>query len=518
MSILRLLIIDDSPDDADLLRREITRNGYQLESERVDTGSELETALRNRQWDIILSDWNMPQFSAPAALETFKRFALDIPFIIVSGSIDEESVVKAMKSGAHDFFAKDRLTLLVPAIERELREAAVRRERIQMQEQLAISERMASVGLLAAGVAHEINNPLAVLVGNLELAIHKLDGIDFAGREDTELQDVLTDVREAYEAAERIRNVAKDLRLFARSDNEAPETVNIQSVIESSLRMAQNEIRHKAQVRTEFSPVPPVAGNESRLGQVFLNLFVNAAQSITEGCVEDNEISVSTMKSPEGSVLITVRDTGSGMSMDVKKKLFSPFFTTKPIGTGTGLGLSICHRIITEMGGFITVESEVGHGTAFTVRLDAATEASASDPVSTTFGHAFSRRGVILVIDDESAIGILIQKVLDDHDITRTTNAGEALEWVANGLRFDVIFCDLMMPNISGMDFYNLLAEIAPEQAPSVIFLTGGTFTSEAREFLDGVDNLKVDKPFDIDELRHIVSDRLLRLGEGLQY
>lgn len=509
MPTLRVLIIDDSPNDADILRRELTRNGYELESERVDTGTDLESALQHHEWDIVLSDWNMPKLDATDALDIFKRHDLDIPFIIVSGSIEEEFVVRAMKNGAHDFFSKDRLTLLAPAVDRELREAGVRRERAQLQEQLMISDRMASVGILAAGVAHEINNPLAVAVGNLDLALQHLEILARAHGEISELHNIVTEVRESHEAVGRIRNVASDLRLFARSDNEVRTAVDIQAVIESSLRMAQNEIRHRAKLRTEFAPVPPVAGNESKIGQVFLNLVVNAAQSITEGSIEDNEISVSTALAPDGCVVVTVRDTGSGMSTEVKKKLFSPFFTTKPVGVGTGLGLSICQRIINEIGGTITVESEVGRGTEFKVQLQPATESTERVSAPTIVVESASRRGAILVIDDEPSIGVLIHKVLDGHDVMRTTIAEEALEWIAQGMRYDIIFCDLMMPGITGMEFHSRLVQVDPDQASNVIFLTGGAFTSQARQFLEDVDNLCIDKPFDILDLWSLVNNRL---------
>jgi len=511
MSTLRVLIIDDSLDDADLLRRELTRNGYELESECVDTRTDLESALRDREWDIVLSDWNMPELDATDALDIFKSHDLDIPFIIVSGWVQEEFVVKAMKSGAHDFFSKNRLTLLAPAVERELREAEVRRERAQLQEQLLISDRMASVGILAAGVAHEINNPLAVAVGNLDLALQHLEILARTHGEIGGLHNIVTEVRESHEAVERIRNVARDLRLFARSDNENHAAVDIQAVIESSLRMAHNEVRHRAKLRTEFAPVPPVAGNESKIGQVLLNLIVNAAQSITEGSIEDNEISVSTALAPDGCVVVTVRDTGSGMSAEVKRKLFSPFFTTKPVGVGTGLGLSICQRIINEIGGTITVESEVGRGSEFTVQLQPATESSVRVSAPTIVVESSSRRGAILAIDDEPSIGILIQKVLDGHDVMRTTSAEEALEWIAQGMRYDIIFCDLMMPGITGMEFHSRLVQVDPDQASNVIFLTGGAFTSQAHQFLEDVDNLCLDKPFDIFDLWTLVNNRLPR-------
>ncbi len=514
MEALRALIIEDSPDDAELLRRELERGGYQLTSQRVQTAHDMEAALRRESWDIIFSDWAMPQFSAPDALEILKHEGVDLPFIITSGTIGEDVAVAALRSGAHDFFPKDKLTLLVPAVERELREANLRRERVQMQEQLMISDRMASVGILAAGVAHEINNPLAAVLGNLDLALRGLTALQHEIRDTSGLREILDELRDAHESAERIRNVANDLKLFARSDTEERSAVDVQHVVESSLRMARNEIRHRAQVTTSFSTVPPVDANESRLGQVFLNLIVNAAQSIPEGRAEDNEIAVTTMFVPDGNVVVEVRDTGEGMSEEVKKHLFTPFYTTKPIGIGTGLGLSICHRIVSSFGGSITVHSDEGQGSVFRVHLlpVVITDTEATTP--TTAAPTATRRGAVLVVDDEPAVGMLVHRVLaQDHDVTTVTSVQEALDQINTGGRYDVILCDLMMPHLTGMDFHAELTRIAPEQAHEMVFLTGGAFTARAREFLDAVQNMRVEKPFDIQALRAIVNERVSALS-----
>jgi len=506
---LRALIIEDSRDDAALLIRELERSGYDLTATRVQSGRALEEALNDRQWDIAFCDWAMPQFSALDALDCFSRLGIDIPFIIVSGTVGEDVAVAGMRAGAHDFFSKGKLTLLVPAIERELREARMRRERTEFEQQLMVSERMASVGLLAAGVAHEINNPLASLLGNLSLALPALSSIVQVSEEPADLTGVLDHISAAHEAAERIRDVVSDLKLFARGEDDSRSAVDVEKVLKTTLRMAENETRHRCTIITEFGAVPPVAANESRLGQVFLNLIVNAAQSIDEGHAADNNIIVKTLVAPEDRVMVLIRDTGSGMSFEATQDLFVPFYTTKPRGVGTGIGLTICHRIVSSFDGTIAVESTEGIGTEFRVYLPVA----GSDPVTEApvpAPTAPARRASILVIDDEPMIVRLVAKVLQtDHDVTITTRARDALDLITSGQRFDLIFCDLMMPEMSGMDFHEMLHQVAPDQVPRVVFLSGGAFTTRAQRFLMENDTTMIEKPFDVLELQAFVSTRM---------
>jgi signal transduction histidine kinase len=506
---LRVLIAEDNEDDYDLVTRELRGAGFQLVSTRVDNAAAMSTELETRTWDLVLSDWHMPGFGAAAAVEVLVGKGVDIPFIIVSGTIGEDTAVEAMKCGAHDFLVKDKLARLVPAIERELKDAHVRRERRKMQEQLLISDRMASVGMLAAGVAHEINNPLAAVLANLDLAHQDVIDLTTDTSETPRVKELLDELGEARDAAVRIRDIVRDLKLFSRSEDEKRNAVDIERVLDSSLRMAWNEIRHRATLVKDYQPVPPVEANESRLGQVFLNLVVNAAQAIPEGRASSNTIRVATYLGPGGRVVVEVGDTGSGMPRDVLKRLFTPFFTTKPVGVGTGLGLSICHRIVTALGGDITVESVVGRGSTFRVTLPPAPlRREATTPMIAI--PAPQRRARILVIDDEPSVLKAAGRILSgEHDVTTTNRAQDALAMFLAGERFEVILCDLMMPEMTGMELHAEMERLAPDQADKVVFLTGGAFTARARAFLDQVKNLRFEKPFDATMLRSIVQERL---------
>jgi two-component system, NtrC family, sensor kinase len=242
-------------------------------------------------------------------------------------------------------------------------------ERKQIQARLVVADRLASVGTLAAGVAHEINNPLAFVISNLSFLSEELQAITLLLPEGrlSEVEEVL---RETNEGVNRVRLIVQDLKTFSRGDEEQPTAVDLRRVIESALMLARGELRHRANVVKEVSEVPLVEGSEARFGQVVLNLLINAAHAISAGQPDKNEIRV-TLRSESNHAIIEVKDTGCGMPREVMDRIFDPFFTTKPVGEGTGLGLSICHGIITGFGGEITANSEVGRGSTFRISLPA---------------------------------------------------------------------------------------------------------------------------------------------------
>lgn len=382
-------------------------------------------------------------------------------------------------------------------------------ERRRLQSNLLVADRMVSMGLLAAGVAHEVNNPLASLIANAEFAAEealRLEGV-IKGAELGELKAALDDIRDG---ADRIRHTVRDLKLFSRSEEERHVRVDLRGVVESTLRLASNEIRHRARLVKSYGDVPEVDGSESRLGQVFLNLVINAAQAIPEGRAEANEIRVVVDTDPEGRPRVAVTDTGEGMSQEIVSRLFQPFFTTKPAGVGTGLGLSLCKRILDELGGAIAVASEPGHGTTMTVTLPIATSpARATEPAKKQLVEAAQRRGRVLVVDDEPSVATVFRRALArHHDVVGLDRAEAALAAIAGGARFDVIFCDLMMPQMTGMDLYARLNEVAPDQAQRMVFVTGGAFTPRGRQFLDETPNETIEKPFALRQILGLVNAR----------
>jgi signal transduction histidine kinase len=521
---LRALLVEDNPDDAELVVRALRRGGREPVSRRVETEAEMRVALAEERWDVILSDYTLPTFSGPEAFAVMRDVNLDLPFIIVSGTVGEDTAVDAMRAGVHDFLLKGQLRRLVAAIERELREATMRAERRKIQEQLLISDRMASVGTLAAGVAHEINNPLAVVVGNLEVigqdAMALLGRLEALPEESRRvLGEQLVHIRsavasmceatkDAQEGGQRVRTIVRDLRIFSRSEEETRQAVDVRAVLESSLRMARNELRHRAKVVLRLGDVPRVEANESRLGQVFLNLIINAAQAIPEGNADRNSITITTARWND-MVQIDIADTGSGIPPEVLPHIFDVFFTTKPLDVGTGLGLSICHRIVTAMHGGIDVDSRLGEGTTFRVTLPRAhTGHTAEVPMAVLPGPPSATPRSVLVVEDEAAIGRILQRLLVPHQVTVVTRARAALERLAAGEHFDVIISDLMMPDLTGMDFHAELRRLRPALADQVVFMSGGAFTPATRAFLSTIPNPCLDKPIDATKLRLLVEGR----------
>jgi signal transduction histidine kinase len=508
---LRVLVAADGEAHFDLVTHELRAAGYLLVASRVDSAEAIARQLDEGSWDVVVSDWHLRELGAAAVVELVRDRGLDLPVIVVAGTVGEDTAGEAMKCGARDFLVADRLARLAPVIDRELADARARRERANLSDQLLIADRMTSVGLLAAGVAHEINNPLAAVLANLDLAHQDGAALARLAQDTARVRELLDELADAREAAVRIRDIVRDLKLFSRAGDDTRAPVDVVRVLESSLRLAAGEIRHRARLVRALDPVPAVDANESRLGQVFFNLLVNAAQAIPEGRASSSEIRVGTSLGADGRVVVEIGDTGSGMPPEVVRRLFTPFFTTKAIGAGTGLGLAVCHRIVSVLGGEIAVESTPGRGSTFRVMLPPAPARRDTAPPGGRVAPA-GRRARILVVDDEPAVVRAATRILSGaHDVVTAGGAVDALALITAGDRFDVILCDLMMPDMTGMELYAELARVAPEQADKVVFLTGAAFTAQARSFLDQVTNPRFEKPFDATSLRAIVEERLRR-------
>lgn len=379
-------------------------------------------------------------------------------------------------------------------------------ERTEMQAQLVLADRMASVGTLAAGVAHELNNPLAYVLSNLALTREELE--KEPDEEGVEL--IRQQIDEAIHGARRMGDIVRDLKTFSRGHDELESSVDVTDVLVSSINMCWNEIRHRACLEKDFAEVPAVKVNESRLGQVFLNLLINAAQAMPEEPSAGNRIHVRVGQTNDGWVEVVVEDTGRGIPAEHMSRIFDPFFTTKQDGEGTGLGLAICRNIVTNAGGQIQVQSKVGEGTSFVVRLPAASgqprrvvRSMAPKPEGT------GARAKVLVVDDEHLVGRSIRRALRGHDVEVLSSGEEAIQRLCDGNapEHDIVFCDLMMPEVSGMDVFETVNAQRPDIGRRFVFMTGGAFTPRARSFLENTPNECLEKPFDLRRIRSLVTE-----------
>jgi PAS domain S-box-containing protein len=388
-------------------------------------------------------------------------------------------------------------------------------ERNRLKASLALADRMASVGTLAAGVAHEMNNPLTYVTANLAHAREVIEHAAALRGAPSEVRGLMEQLRgaldDALQGADRVARIVRDLKTFSR-DDESRQPVDARAALESALQLARGEIKRRARIVRDLKDVPLVDASESRLGQVFLNLLVNAAQAIPDGAAERNEIRVSS-RVHEGWVEISVEDTGCGIPREVLGRIFDPFFTTKPVGTGTGLGLAICHEIIVAFGGEIGVDSEVGQGTRFTVRLRPSLggAAASAGPAVRPAPERPTTRVRVLVVDDERLVSEAIERVLSgDHDVVAVASGRAALAKVADQ-RFDVVVCDLLMPEMSGADFWSELRKRDPRLAARTVLVTGAGLIEDARAAMGAFEGPIVEKPFTAADLRTAVGQALGR-------
>ncbi len=389
----------------------------------------------------------------------------------------------------------------VPAVLSFGRDVTARKE---MEARLIQADRLAALGTLLAGVAHEINNPLTFTLLGLEQAMMALDApargpgtVDLA-------RERLRDVREGVQ---RIASIVGHLRNFSRPETDTRGLVDLRAVADGAARFAENEIRHRARLTTTYEDIPAIAGSASQLEQVILNLLVNAAQALPEGRA-NNEICI-VIRAEGTRVVLEVSDNGAGIEPTAQSHVFEPFFSTKPAGAGMGLGLSICRSIVTEHEGTIEVNSQLGRGTTFRMTLPARSgHAGARVGLSTVApAPASPRRRRILIVDDEPTVGEVLRRFLDaNHDVSVVVEGAQALEFLARHADVDVVLCDLMMPRMTGMDLFAAVAQRHPGVERRFVFMTGGAFTPRAAEFLAVVPNPRLDKPFSFADVEAVIA------------
>ena len=390
-----------------------------------------------------------------------------------------------------------------------LRDVSAARE---IQQRLELAERLASLGTMAAGVAHEINNPMTVVVANTSLVSHKLRtlahklelaSIDLQ-KEITELHSCAEICDETLEASDRIVNIVRDLRNYSRppSDTGAGD---VYRALDWAIRSTHQLLAHCAEVVVlERVPIKPVALSDTKLGQIFVNLLSNAADAMGAGHADSNKVTIG-VRMAETEVIITLSDTGTGMSERVIRRVLEPFFTTKAVGKGTGLGLAITHQIVKAVGGSFDLQSRLGVGTTITMSLPIAEPALTPEAPLDLQAAAGAAR--VLYIDDDEILRRMAHRMLSEHRVTVLASASEALALLAAGERFDVILCDLMMPTMTGEQFLATIEADYPELVDRVVLVTGGAIGSEGVAFLSVTKGRVLYKPFDLDTLEAMIKE-----------
>ena len=385
-------------------------------------------------------------------------------------------------------------------------------ERKAIQARLAEAERLTALGVLSAGVAHEINNPLAYVLLNLEYLRQQLPRL---AEDPARLSDLMVRVRDACHGAERVATIVRDLRTFARGDDGTRGPVDLREVIEAAINIAGNTLKQSARIVRDYGESPLVDASANRLEQVFLNLLLNAAQALPNGDPERDEIRIR-LYGDQLRAVAEIVDTGPGVPEQVIGRIFEPFFTTKPVGVGTGLGLPICRSILAAHGGTIEVESRPSEGATFRIILPASSTArGAARRTSSRPLVSLGPRGRVLVVDDEVAVGSTLRLVLQrEHDVQLATSGEEALELLAAGSRFHAIVCDLMMPGMTGVDLYEAIRTAHPGLEQRMVFMTGGALLAKTEDFLSRVKNPLLEKPFDVPLVRRTL-EKLVAANEG---
>ncbi len=493
--------MEDSEEDADLIVMELKRGGFNPHFRRVENAEGMLRALDEGPWDLVLSDFSMPHFTMTEALALAQQRGADLPFVIVSATIGEEAAVEAMKAGAHDYVLKHRLSRLVPAIRRELRESEMRRERRQLEDRLRRAQKLESLGLLAGGVAHDFNNLLTGILGNASLA---LDLMPPAAAIAEMLRDIIR-------ASERAADLTRQLLAYAGKGNFVIEPVNISTLVREISELIRSSAPRNVALELELQPdVPLIEADATQMQQLVMNLILNAAEATSD---RSGEVRITTESAPSlpatrrdlpprspapgNYVTVQVSDDGCGMSEAVQAQIFDPFFTTK--FTGRGLGLSAALGIVRSHRGAISVESGEGAGSTFTVVLPALDEKARApaEPVSTADEPAITAAGAILIVDDEDVVRRAARATLEHfgHTVFEASSGRDGADLFSRlHDRISAVLLDLTMPRMDGRDVWRYIRRIRPDM--KIIISSGFEEQDAMKQFSEDPGLLFLKKPF----------------------
>jgi signal transduction histidine kinase len=507
---LRVLLVEDSEEDADLVTLALKRGGFDVKVTRVDTRETMQEALI-RTFDVIVADYSMPHFTMGEALEMVRTAGLDIPFLIVSATILEEEGIRAMRNGAQDFIMKEKLGRLAPAVERELREAVVRRERKILEERVRQNQRMESLGVLAGGVAHDFNNLLVGIMGNSSLMLDMVPP-------SSPLVPLLSDI---VLASQKAADLTRQMLAYAGKGRFVSEPTDLSALVQDIGGLVRTSISRKVQIQINATPnLPSIEADPTQIQQLIMNLLINGAEAIGDNTgtvivtTGVREVDASQLNryytAPEIAsgqfVFLEVKDNGCGMDEPTLSRIFEPFFTTK--FTGRGLGLAATLGIVRGHQGALKVDSEVGNGSTFEILFPATTRAprKREAPPQKAPRRVSANEGHILVVDDEEVVRCTAKSALERYGYTvlLSENGHHAVDvFMRLSSQISLILLDLTMPVMGGEEALRKLRAIRPDVA---VILTSGF--DEARA-LEGFRETEVagflKKPYTVEALVKLV-------------
>jgi len=509
---LRLLVIEDSEDDTALIVRELKRAGYETDFKRVDSEDALRSLLALQDWDLVISDFSMPQFSGTDALKLVRTMGLEAPFIFVSGTMGEDTAVTALKNGAQDYLVKTNLKRLVPAVQRELREAEERKERKRLEQHVQQLQKFEAIGRLAGGIAHDFNNTIGAIMGWAEM------GCDEA-REGSRSRDRFEKIRDQAVWAGQLTS---QLLMFARRQVLQPRGVDLNTLVEEGMKLLHRLIGAQFEVRILKHPELEIAlVDPTQVQQALMNLCLNARDAMPEGgilTIETQNVEIDEeycRQHPSGKpgryVMLSVSDTGVGMDKATLDRVFEPFFTTKEMGRGTGLGLATVYGVVKQHGGFIYAYSEPGNGTVFRLYFPVLVGTAAAPKIRAKESPQ-KGSGTILLADDYDALRETTCEMLVSlgYEVICAKDGAEAIElFQKNADQIGLVLLDVVLPAHSGPEVFSRISAIRP--GTKAIFVSGysgdNALLNSAMQRGIGI----LQKPFSLSSLSQAIREALAR-------
>jgi signal transduction histidine kinase len=480
---LHILHLEDNPIDAALAQNILEAEGIPCVVTLVQTRDRFITALDQGGIDLVLTDFTLPAFDGSSATKLVGEKFPDLPVIVVSGTLGEERAIDSLKNGATDYVLKERLGRLVPAVRRAMQGVDDKAKRRCLEAQLIEAQKMEVVGHLASGVAHDFNNILVVVMGYSDMLAVELGPENPLGKYTQEIRH----------ATDRAAALTRQLLVFSRKQTVQLVVLDLNKVVGELEKMLRRLIDENIEMSIVLGmPIDRIKADAGYVGQVLMNLVVNARDAMPNGgklvittsnaTLDEDYARTNTGVVPGDYVMLSVSDTGTGMTEEVKAHLFEAFFTTKPMGKGTGLGLATCQTIVQQSGGHIGFYSEVGKGTNFKIYFPQVAQPLEIVPDPIPIGPLPRGVETVLVVEDEPSLRQLTCGILksEGYQVLTAANGQDALHVVREhtGLPISLVVTDVIMPQMGGKVMAEWLKTTYPHL--KILFTSGYTDNSIA--------------------------------------